>query len=130
MVVQVLYNKEGQPNLNGAKHSFPDVPADQWFNNAVTWGSQKGVVSGFGDGKFRPNDYVTIEQVAVILHNYSGKPAAAGEPTGVGKYDDWAKQALSWAVSQGILKDVPFTNATENATRAQTAQILMNFLSK
>ena len=122
--------RSGQPNLNGAKHSFPDVPADQWFNNAVTWGSQKGVVSGFGDGKFRPNDYVTIEQVAVILHNYDRKPAASGEPTGVGKYDDWAKQALSWAVSQGILKDVPFTNATENATRAQTAQILKNFLTR
>ncbi|MBQ9973578.1 MAG: S-layer homology domain-containing protein, partial [Oscillospiraceae bacterium] len=130
MVVQVLYNKEGQPGLNGAKHNFPDVPADQWFNNAVTWGSQKGVVSGFGDGKFRPNDYVTVEQVAVILHNYSGKPAAAGEPVGVGKYDDWAKEALNWAVTQGIMKDVPFTNATENATRAQTAQILKNFLTK
>jgi len=130
MVVQMLYNKEGQPGLNGAKHNFPDVPADQWFNNAVTWGSQKGVVSGFGDGKFRPNDYVTVEQVAVILHNYSGKPAAAGEPVGVGKYDDWAKEALNWAVSKGIMKGVPFTNATENATRAQTAQMLMNFLSK
>ena len=130
MVVQVLYNKEGQPGLNGAKHSFPDVPADQWFNNAVTWGSKKGVVSGFGDGKFRPNDAVTLEQVAVILHNYSGKPAAAGEPAGVGKYDDWAKEALNWAVSKGIMKGVPFTNATENATRAQTAQMLMNFLSK
>ena len=130
MVVQVLYNKEGQPGLNGAKHSFPDVPADQWFNNAVTWGSQKGVVSGFGDGKFRPNDAVTIEQVAVILHNYSGKPASTVEPTGVGKYDDWARTALGWAVEKGVMKDVPFTNATENATRAHTAQMLKNFIEK
>lgn len=130
MVVQVLYNKEGQPGLNGVKHSFPDVPTDQWFNNAVTWGSQKGVVSGFGDGKFRPNDAVTVEQVAVILHNYSGKPAAAGEPAGVGQYDDWAREALNWAVTQGVMKDVPFTNATENATRAQTAQMLMNYIEK
>ncbi len=129
MVVQVLYNKEGKPALT-AGHSFPDVKAGDWFNNAVAWGSEKGVVSGFGDGKFRPTDAVTLEQVAVILHNYSGKPAAPGEPTGVGNYDDWAKQALSWAVEQGILKDVPFTNATENATRAQTAQMLMNYLSK
>ena len=128
MVVQVLYNKEGKPAIT-AGHSFPDVASGDWFNNAVAWGSEKGVVSGFGDGKFRPNDAVTLEQVAVILHNFSGKPAASGQPTGVGNYDDWAEQALSWAVAQGIMEGVPFTNATENATRAQTAQMLMNFVT-
>ncbi len=128
-VVQVLYNKEGQPAITG-KHNFPDVPADQWFNNAITWGSQKGVVGGFGDGKFRPNDAVTIEQVAVILWNYSGNPKFTGTPDGVGKYDDWAKNGLSWAVENGIMKGVPIENATDNATRAQTAQMLMNFLKK
>ena len=129
MVVQVLYNKEGQPGLNGAAHSFTDVPADRWYNNAVTWGAGKGVVSGFGDGKFRPDDAVTVEQVAVILHNYTGKPAADGEPAGVGKYDDWAKEALAWAAAQGVLENVPFTDATENATRAMTAQMLTNYLT-
>ena len=67
MVVQVLYNKEGKPALNGAKHSFKDVPATEWYNNAVTWGSNKGVVSGYGGGVFKPNDAVSLEQVAVIL---------------------------------------------------------------
>ena len=127
MVVQVLYNKDGKPAAG--THTFPDVTAGDWFNNAVAWGAGKGVVSGFGDGKFRPNDAVTLEQVAVILHNYSGKPAATGAPVGVGKYDDWAKEALGWAVVQGILKDVPFANATEKASRAQTAQMLMNFVN-
>ncbi len=129
MVVQVLYNKEGQPAVSG-KHDFTDVPADQWFNNAVAWGSQKGVVSGFGDGEFRPNDAVTVEQVAVILHNYSGQPTSTVTPTNVGEYDGWAKEALGWAIEKGILTGVPFTNAKENATRAQTAQMLMNLLKK
>ena len=128
MVVQVLYNKEGQPALNGLKHSFSDVPASQWFNNAVTWGSNRGVVSGFGGGVFKPEDAVTIEQVAVILWNYSHTPAGYGELKSVGGYSDWAANALRWAVDKDLLEGVPFKNATEKATRAQTAQILTNYL--
>ena len=127
MVVQVLYNKEGQPAISG-KHAFTDVPADQWFNNAVTWGTQNGVMGGYGDGKFGPNDSVTIEQIAVILWNYSGNPAFSGKADSVGAYSGWAANALAWAVENDILAGVPFTNATENATRAQTAQMLMNYL--
>jgi len=128
MVVQVLYNKEGQPALNGLKHSFSDVPAGQWFNNAVTWGSNRGVVSGFGGGVFNPEDAVTIEQVSVILRNYSGSPNGDGDLSKVGNHSDWAADALKWAVGEGILDNVPFTNATEKATRAQTAQMLTNYL--
>ena len=128
MVVQVLYNKEGQPDLKGMKHSFSDVPASQWFNNAVTWGSNRGVVSGFGGGVFKPEDAVTIEQVAVILWNYSHTPEGYGKLDSVGKYSDWAANALRWAVDKGILNNVPFTNVAEQATRAQTAQMLTNFL--
>ena len=128
MVVQVLYNKEGQPAISG-KHDFTDVPADQWFNNAVTWGTQNGVMGGYGDGKFGPNDSVTIEQIAVILWNYSGNPAFSGKADSVGAYSSWAANALSWAVENDILEGVPFANATETATRAQTAQMLMNYLT-
>jgi hypothetical protein len=130
MVVQVLYNKEGQPALNGAKHNFKDVPTNQWFNNAVTWGSNKGVVSGFGGGVFKPNDAVSLEQVAVILHNYAGKPAGNGDISAFGACSDWAQPALKWAVDQGLFKGMEYGSVTASATRAQTAQMLMNYLSK
>lgn len=42
----------------------------------------------------------------------------------------WAANALSWAVANGIFKDMPYDAATGTATRAQTAQMLMNFLEK
>lgn len=128
MVVQVLYNKEGQPAISG-KHDFTDVPADQWFNNAVTWGTQKGVMGGYGDGKFGPNDSVTIEQIAVILWNYAGNPAFSGNADSVGAHSGWAANALSWAVENDILESVPYENVTGAATRAQTAQMLMNYLT-
>ncbi len=129
MVVQVLYNKEGQPLITGT-HKFPDVKADDWFNNAVTWANLNGVVGGYGDGRFGPNDNVTLEQIAVILWNYSGNPTPTGDASSVGAHSDWAANALSWAVANNILANVPYEAVTATATRAQTAQMLMNFLSK
>lgn len=129
MVVQVLYNKEGQPTISG-EQTFPDVKSGDWFSNAVTWGAQKGVVGGYGDGRFGPNDNVTIEQIAVILWNYSGNPEGGDDLTGVGAHSDWAENALRWAQDQKILNGVPYDMVTATATRAQTAQMLMNFLAK
>jgi len=127
MVVQMLYNKVGQPKIDG-KHGFNDVPADQWFNNAVTWGTKNGVMGGYGDGKFGPNDNVTIEQIAVILWNYSGNPKFDAKLGDVGSYSGWATNALTWATDMGILHGINFKNATDNATRAQAAQMLTNYL--
>ena len=129
MVVQVLYNKEGQPAVSGS-HGFTDVPATQWYNNAVTWGTQKGVMSGYGGGKFGPDDAVTIEQIAVILWNYSGNPAPTGNANEVGEHSGWAANGLSWAVANGIFDGLAYQSVTAPASRAQTAQMLMNYLKK
>lgn len=128
MVVQVLYNKEGQPAVSD-KHGFNDVSANDWFNNAVTWGTQKGVMSGYGGGKFAPNDNVTLEQIAVILWNYSGNPSFSAKADSVGEHSSWAANGLGWAVENELLKNIPYKAVTEGATRAQTAQMLTNYLT-
>ena len=129
-VVQVLYNKEGQPALNGQTHAFSDVPASQWYNNAVTWASAKGVVSGYGGGIFKPDDPVSLEQVFVILWNYMGNPPLTGDADAVGPHSEWAGNAIGWAQAVGLPNDLPFTRVTDPASRAQTAQMLTNLLKK
>ena len=135
MVVQTLYNVEGKPAVNG-KHGFPDVSADQWYNNAVTWAAQKGVVGGYGDGRFGPDDSVTLEQVAVILWNYRGKPGTQNVDANyyaeyISKHapSDWAMDAMCWAQETRVLRDVAYTKPQEQATRAQIAQMLTNYLT-
>lgn len=54
MIVTVLHRMEGTPEATGM--SFADVPAGQWYSNAVAWASANGVVSGYGNGKFGPGD--------------------------------------------------------------------------
>lgn len=129
-VVQVLYNKEGQPALNGQTHSFSDVPAGQWYNNAITWASARGVVSGYGGGVFKPDDPVTLEQVFVILWNYVGNPPLTGDADAVGLHSDWAGNAIGWAQAEGLLDNLPFKLVIDPANRAQTAQVLMNLARK
>ncbi len=127
-VVQVLYNKEGQPALNGQAHNFSDVPAGQWYNNAITWASNRGIVSGYGGGVFKPDDPVTLEQVFVILWNYMGNPPLTGDADAVGPHSEWAGNAIGWAQAVGLMDDLPFRLVTDPANRAQTAQMLMNLV--
>ena len=73
-MVQMLYEKAGKPAVSG-QIAFADVEADREYANAVLWAVEKGVVSGYGDGTFGPDKAVTMEQLAVMLWNYAGKPA-------------------------------------------------------
>lgn len=72
MVVQALHNIECNPIVY-SPHSFTDVLAGAWYYDAVKWAYYEGIVAGFGDGTFRPGDYVTRAHLAIILNNYIGR---------------------------------------------------------
>lgn len=126
---QILYNKEGKPAAaEGA--AFQGV-TDQWYAPAVLWAAGKGIVTDTGDAAVVPTADLTREQIALMLYNYMGKPEAKGELTAFtdeAKVSAWAKDAMAWAVGEGVLKGSDNAlNPTGTATRAETAQILMNF---
>jgi len=127
MMVQMLYNYVGQP-ATVAENKFSDVKADMWYYNAIRWGADKDVVSGYGDGRFGPDDNVTLEQAVAILHNYAGQPTGTGNAASLGVHSTWAANALNWAEANGVLKGMPHDALTATATRAQMAQMLMNYL--
>ncbi len=66
MLVTILYRLAGSPAAGSA--SFTDVAKGQWYADGVAWASANGVVSGYPDGSFRPNDTITREQMAAILY--------------------------------------------------------------
>ena len=59
----------GSPDVDQEGY-FPDVPANQWYYNAVTWASQAGVAGGYDNGNFGPNDMITREQIAKMIYGY------------------------------------------------------------
>ena len=133
MLVQILYNMEGRPETPYTG-SFADVSEGQWYAGAVEWAAGQGIVSGTGSG-FNPAGEVTREQVAVILRNYAAFKgldiAPKGDLTAFSDADsthDWAKDACIWAVDKGLLKGSSGAlNPLGTATRAEIAQVLMNF---
>lgn len=137
MLVRVLYNYEGRPDVGGLSHPFTDVKSGEWYEDAVKWAYSKKIISGTSATEFSPEDAMTREQLAVILFNYAkfkGLPTDAradlGAFTDSGDISDYAKTALSWANgNRFITGTTPTTLAPkEHATRAQMASILKRFI--
>ena len=124
--------REGRPSAGGGNR-FTDVLSGVWYTNTVTWAAAQGIVSGYGDGRFGPNDNITREQLAVMLWRYAGSPSAAEKElhfTDVDKVSGYALEALLWAAENGIINGYGNgqLDPQGSATRAQAAQMLMNFL--
>ena len=139
MIVTILHSMEGKPAAKG--QTFGDVAADQYYANAVAWASANGIVSGYSNGNFGPNDPITREQMAAILYKYAiykDRDVSAGEDTNILSYDDaleiseYAVPAIQWAVADGLMSGTSAStlSPTGSATRAQVATILMQFCSK
>lgn len=134
MVVTVLYRLENQPSTSAA--SFTDVASGAYYANAVAWANANGIVSGYGSGKFGPNDKVTREQLAAILYRYaqykkydvSGAKSLDGY-TDAQSVSSYAVPALQWANAVGVVtgKSGNKLDPKGNATRAEVAAMLMRF---
>lgn len=135
MVVMALWRLAGEPTAEEA--GFADVPDGAWYETAVNWATEKGIVSGFDAGHFGPEQNVTREQLATILYGfarYSGKDLSAQTPE---QYTDWetlseyAMEPMAWAVTHGIItgSTAQLICPEGGATRGQLAAILHRYLT-
>ena len=136
MVTTILWRAEGQPQTDNTV-SYPDVEADTWYTEAICWGTEEGIVKGYGDGNFGPNDLITREQFATILYRYAqykGYDVSASDDLSAFPDADqtgsWAVDAVKWAVGSGLLngKDGGLLDPLGVASRAEVATILMRFM--
>ena len=135
MIVTMLWRMEGEPEYHGML-DFTDVDLDSWYAPAVRWAASEGIVNGYNETTFGPNDSVTREQLATILCRYAkssgqdvDKYASLSVYADSGKISDWAKSSLRWAIASGIIhgmEDNVLSPDTE-ATRAQVATMLMRY---
>ncbi|MCI9654851.1 MAG: S-layer homology domain-containing protein [Lawsonibacter sp.] len=142
MLMSVLHRLAGSPAVVTSP-AFHDVPGDSWYAEAVRWGASQGITSGTGEGNFSPNGQVTREQAVAMLYNYASKHmgldvSGGGSLSGYGdlnRLSDWARPAMSWAVSQGIISGAANNGALtldpqRGATRAEMATMLQAFCEK
>ena len=138
-IVQILYNLEGEPKVSGTT-PFTDLTQD-WYQDAVLWAYQTGVVAGTSSTTFEPDRPVTREQIAVILMEYVTRvlklertwtPADLSTFPDADSVSDWAKDAMADAVALGLISGASNGGQTllepqGSATREQVATILMEF---
>ncbi|MBQ7474484.1 MAG: S-layer homology domain-containing protein [Clostridia bacterium] len=135
MVVTVLWRIEGEPET-AFRADFRDVKESEWYAVPVIWAKDSGVVLGVSATEFDPDGEITREQLAAMLFRYSSHKdyAVSGRAdlsvyTDAPRISDWAADALSWAVSAGLVKGVTAKTVEPGgpATREQLATILKRF---
>ena len=134
MIITILYRLEKEPTASAS--SFTDVPAGKYYSKAVAWAVANKVVTGYGDGKFGPDDTITREQLAAILYRYASyKSYDVTKAADLSKFNDasqvgaFAKAAMQWANAEGLINGISTTKLSpkSGATRAEVATILMRF---
>ena len=119
-----------------AELPFTDVDDGMYYAAPIAWAAGNGIVNGFPDGTFGPEDSVTREQMSAILYRYAGYKgfdvAAAADLsvcTDAGDIGSYAIEAMAWANASGLITgDAGMLNPQGSATRAQVATILMRFV--
>lgn len=137
-IAVIFYRMEGSPAVEG-ENSFTDVVRDSgtaWFYDAVTWAQKNGIMGGYGNSSFAPNDPITREQLAAIFYRYAqykGYDTTQGGMA-IREFDDYesisdyAMGAMAWAVNTGLVKgDRNLLYPKGTATRAELAALFHRF---
>lgn len=137
-VVQILWNMKGRPAPRNTYNRFSDISSIHYAYNAMLWAVQNGYAEGYPNGTFRPNQYVTRQEMAVFLWRAAGKPTGYNT-LNLNNYNDgnqvydWAQPAMRWAVATGVLSGQGsvavgrYLAPRAVAYRSEVAVTVMNF---
>lgn len=139
MVVTILARVSGEDLSAYTSPAFTDVEEEKWYTAAIGWAADHQIVAGYEDQTFRPNQSITREEMAQIVKNYAaykGLDMAVDETALAGFTDasqvaSWAKDALCWCKSNGLIKGITATQLGPKATttRAQFCTIIKRYLT-
>lgn len=132
MFVTVLYRLAGEPE-GTTTNPFADVAKERYYFSAVCWAYQKGIVKGVSETAFAPNQQITRQEMVTMLYRYAGDAAENGQGD-LSRFPDaaavsgWAKEAMTWAVAQGIIVGSDGgLQPTRDATRAEAVTVVCRF---
>ena len=139
-MVTVLWNMRGQPVVNFYM-TYSDVSEGSWYAEAVRWATSEGIASGYGNGKFGPNDPISREQMAVMIYHYEQKYGDGGFTgdwmyrlsfTDLDQISDWAFEAVAWCNMHDVISGKPdnLYDPKGPAKRSEVAAILRSYLTQ
>ncbi len=140
MLVTILWRMEGSPVVEDPL-TFDDVDLGTWYAEAVRWAASEGIVTGYSDVLFAPNQPIIREQMAAIFWRYArykDMDVSVGENTNILSYADFAQiseyaiPAMQWTCGAGIINGTSDSTLSPQgaATRAQAATMLMRLCAQ
>ena len=136
MFATVLYRLAGSPAVSDAD-GFSDITDGSWYTDAVLWGQSTGIISGYGGGRFGPDDPVTREQMCVMIVrwlDYMGYELPAVKDakafTDADQFSSWARESIFQAQISGLINGVPggAFAPRNNATRAENSAVFQRMI--
>jgi hypothetical protein len=131
-VAQVIYNME-RPGVTEYEQIFTDVQQQKWYGVPISWGAKEGIIEGYPDGTFKPDNGISRQELATLLYRYAGSPQVTGNAASafsdVDKVNNYAKDAIEWAIEQEIIKGYPDDTLQPfgTTTRAELATMLLRY---
>lgn len=135
-VITVLWRLEGEPQAANAI-SFTDVAESAWYTDVIRWAVREGIMGGYDDGSFGPNNPIKWQELAAILYRYAGYKGydvtAKGDPayfTDPAKIGSWAYEAVQWACGAALLETegCSMIDPAGNTKRCEFAATIMRFM--
>jgi hypothetical protein len=121
----------GQTTVSPGTRTFPDVPDNAYYADAVAWAVRKKVTNGVGTtGLYQPNSSVTRAEMATFLWRMAGQPKAKGKQFADVSGSAYYARAVKWMRSRGLTTGVGGTNRYapgSPVTREQMAAFLHRF---
>ncbi|MEG1870043.1 MAG: S-layer homology domain-containing protein, partial [Oscillospiraceae bacterium] len=139
MFATMLARYEGVDLSKYENSKFVDVDEDEYYSKAITWVCENEIATGINANVFAPDEEITREQLVTMMYRYAkfkGQDVTSGEDTNILSYDDsfdissYAIPAMQWALTEDIIKGRTETtvNPIDNITRAETAQVILNYI--
>ena len=142
MFVTILYRMAGIPDFDESlAKQFPDVNQDWYYARAIKWASVVGIVNGYEDGKFGPDDPIMRQDLAIMIRSYArvvlNKDVSVQDETGLSKFEDYLKinsyavESVLWSINNKVMNGTNegYINPHGIATRAETATMICNYLT-
>ncbi len=138
MILAILYQMENKPAVEGNVELSAAITG-KWYSNAIMWAAQNGIIKGYGNGEFGPDDKITREQIVTVLYQYAVykgyKTAALADLSGYtdsSSVSEWARAAMQWAVAEGLINGIGNSSLAPGgtATRAEITVLIYRFIEK
>lgn len=139
-MIVILYSAAGRPH-SSFQHQFRDAQSG-WYQSALNWAVEQKITSGISEYEFAPDKPLTRTEAVAFLYRYArwlgygcGESAGLDDFSDAGSVQSWGKKAVSWAVywhiiAGSVMNGSRYLSPNKNATRAETAVILMGFLEQ